>query len=444
MTKHRPARAVAGALLGALLLLAACGGDREASSDDASPTPAIAATARPTAAVPAASPLAPQTAAVFEPPRAALAFDHLLMLASEIGPRVAASEQERRAAQYIAAQLAASGYEVTIEPFEVESTVEQSTVVLPDGVELASTLALLGSPNLTASGPLVRLDGLGRASDLVGLDLGGVVLVVDRGVIEFATKAANAEQAGAVALVIVNNVAGPLARGSLGDATFSIPIVGIARDDAAALDLLAAEGASVEVRADRRLSTAPSQNVVARPAGSCRVLVGAHYDSVARTPGANDNASGVAALIELARTQRAGGLCYVAFGAEEIGLRGSAAFIAEHGTDGLRFMLNLDVVGKLSDTRFIAGDQRPSRELAERAAALADGLGYAIPRGSFPAFASSDHAPFAEAGVPAITITGGSDESIHTPQDVAADISVEALQTMLDVTAALLRDLLPD
>ena len=444
MTKHRPARAIAGALLGAVLLLVACAGDREASSEDASPTPAIAATARPAEATATASPLAPQTAAVFEPPQATLAFEHLLMLASEIGPRVAASEQERRAAQYIAAQFEASGYAVTIEPFEVESTIEQSTVVLPDGVELASTLALLGSPNLTASGPLVRLVGLGRASDLVGLDLEGVVLVVDRGVIEFATKAANAEQVGAVALVIVNNVDGLLARGSLGDASFAIPIVGIARDDAAALELLAEEGATVEVRADRRLGSAPSQNVVARSAGGCRVLVGAHYDSVARSPGANDNASGVAALIELARTQRDEGLCYVAFGAEEIGLWGSDAFIAEHGTEGLRFMLNLDMVGKLSDTRFIASDQRPSRDLADRAAVLAAELGHAVPRGSFPSFASSDHAPFAEAGVPAITITGGSDESIHTPQDIAAEISVEALQTMLDVTAALLRDLLLD
>lgn len=454
MTKTTLPRGLAAAFLSVLLLFAACG-DGDATSDGtasltatatarAATTAPATAEASPAATLVAPQTVAPQTAAAFEAPRASLAFEHVQMLAGEIGPRASTTEEERRAAEYIAAQLEAFGYSVAIESFAAESAEESSTIVLPGGLEIESTLALLGSPNLTASGPLFRLDGLGRAIELADLDVEGAVLVVDRGVIQFATKAANAERAGAVALVIVNNVDGPLAFGSLGDASFSIPIVGIARDDAVVLGLLAAEGGSVEVTADRRVVSSPSQNVVGRTSEGCTAVIGAHYDSVPQGPGANDNASGASAMLELARTHRADGLCYVAFGSEEVGLLGSAAFIAEHGTAGLRFMLNLDMVGKLTDTRFIASDQRASQELAGRAATLASELGYAIPRGSFPVFASSDHAPFAAAGVAAITITSGNDELIHQPQDGPENVSIEALQVMLDVIAELLRELLLD
>jgi hypothetical protein len=452
MTHFTPSRGLAAAFLSTLLLLAACGGDEAgpatatatpviASTAQASVTaaPAVAATAQATAT---ATPSSQPTATLFESPLASLAIEHVKMLAGEIGPRASTTEQELQAAEYIASQLRASGYSVTVEPFDAESSEELSTVVLPDGEALGSADALFGSPNLTASGPVFRLNGLGRAFELAQLDLGGSVLVVDRGEIQFATKAANAEQAGAVALVIVNNVDGPLAFGSLGDGEFSIPIVGIAREDAAALSLIAAEGGSVRVTADRRVTVAPSWNVVARTAESCTVLVGAHYDSVPQGPGANDNASGTSAMLELARTHHAAGLCYVAFGSEEVGLVGSQAYIEQHGTDELRFMLNLDMVGKLTDVRFIATAEPASRELANRGVALATALGLDFPRGAFPSFASSDHASFAAAGVAAITITSGDDELIHQPQDVPANVSVDALQLMLDVTSELLRDLL--
>jgi acetylornithine deacetylase/succinyl-diaminopimelate desuccinylase-like protein len=439
MTHFTPSRGLAAAFLSTVLLLAACGGDGTGTTTTATASPAITATAQATAT---ATPASPPTATRFEAPLASLAIGHVQMLAGEIGPRSSTTEQELQAAEYVASQLRASGYSVTVEPFDAESSEELSTVVLPDGAVLGSTDALLGSPNLTASGPVFRLNGLGHAFELAQLDLAGTVLVVDRGKIQFATKAANAEQAGVVALVVVNNVEGPLAFASLGDGEFSIPIVGIAREDAAALSLIAAEGGSVQVTTDRRVTVAPSWNVVARTAEGCTALVGAHYDSVPQGPGANDNASGTSAMIELARTHHAAGLCYVAFGSEEVGLFGSLAFIEQHGTDNLRFMLNLDMVGKLTDTRFIATTQPASQELANRGAALASALGHDIPRGAFPSFASSDHAPFAAAGVAAITITSGNDEFIHQPQDVVANVSVDALQLMLDVTAELLRDLL--
>ena len=57
--------------------------------------------------------------------------------------------------------------------------------------------------------------GLGSAADLAGVEAAGAVLLLDRGVITFAEKALNAEAAGAVAVIIVNNRPGSF-RGSLG------------------------------------------------------------------------------------------------------------------------------------------------------------------------------------------------------------------------------------
>jgi Zn-dependent M28 family amino/carboxypeptidase len=83
------------------------------------------------------------------------------------------------------------------------------------------------------------------------------------------------------------------------------------------------------------------RNIVALPPGSPdrpMVLVGAHYDSVPGTPGADDNASGVAGLLACAKMiARAGdetGVCFVAFNREEDGLIGSSEFV-EEGIDDL-------------------------------------------------------------------------------------------------------------
>lgn len=369
------------------------------------------------------------------------ALAHLSMLAGEIGPRVSTTVEERRAAEYIAAQLEAAGYVATIEPFDASSTADSSTVTLPDGSPLESTRALLNSPNLAASGRLVRA-GLGRAVDLLEIDVEGAILVLDRGVVQFGTKALNAQNAGAVALIIINNVPGPLVSGTLGETVVSIPVVGVDQSDGAALTLLADGGESVEVVADLRSITAPSWNVVGRPGEQCSAYVGAHYDSVPLGPGGNDNGSGTATMLELARTHHADGLCFLAFGSEEVGLVGSRAFVEGIDPGNVSFMLNLDMVGKRTRPAFIAGSDSAGRQLADRAAAVAAEAGFDVPRGAFPRSASSDHASFSAAGVPAITITSGNDEVIHQPLDTFENVVRADLAAMLEIAALVLQDLL--
>ena len=113
-----------------------------------------------------------------------------------------------------------------------------------------------------------------------------------------------------------------------------------------------------------------SQNVVGLVRGSDpsagHVIVGAHVDHLgvvdgAIYPGADDNASGVAGLCAAAAALAHAGqrprvtVVFVAFGAEEIGLLGSEAYVAAPALplDRARYMINLDMIGR---ARFLAGD----------------------------------------------------------------------------------------
>ena len=455
MTSLRPALAsgplaLLAAIALAAALLAACGGDRN-------PEPTATATgAAPVAAVTpraATATATPSPAAATSPARAPAvdasaerAFEYLRVLAVEIGERFAGSDAEREAAAYVASQLEAAGYVVALEEFDVRVPFNEAAVTVEGEGEPIRAFPLGASESGEARGRLV-FAGLGDTADFAGLEAEGAIVLLDRGVLTFALKAANAQAAGAAGVVIVNHEPGDL-YGTLGpDAAVSIPVIGVARRLGSALRALAADGAEVTIRSTTDSEDRMSQNVVGRPEdGECRAYLGAHYDSVPGSPGANDNASGTALLIELARVSRnegiGDGLCFIAFGAEEIGLFGSQAFVEAHDVSGAAFMLNFDMVARIGEqagdgARFVAGDNA----LADRAASVAADLGYGIPRGAFPRGASSDHVSFSAAGVPAITVHSGGAGFIHTPQDTFDTVFIEDLAILLEVSIALLEEL---
>ncbi|MHA1906025.1 MAG: DUF4910 domain-containing protein [Candidatus Thorarchaeota archaeon] len=81
------------------------------------------------------------------------------------------------------------------------------------------------------------------------------------------------------------------------------------------------------------------------------VLICAHHDTHSLTPGATDNAAGVAIMLELARilAPQYTNLSYqfVSFGGEELGMKGSWAFVSEVGLEDIRLCINLDSIGEL-------------------------------------------------------------------------------------------------
>lgn len=416
--RSRPTRGVvmsrlAGAV-GLLALTLAIGCSEEPAASSAAAIDAVAASA------PARTPAAATPAA---PPEVGRVLAHVNVLAGEIGNRAAGTAGERRAADYVASSLRAAGYDVAVEPFTFDLRFDTSSVTLADGALKA--LALTGSPQGEARGGVV-MAGLGRPDDFSLRDVRGKVVFVDRGSLPFGQKAANAEGAGAVALIVVNNEPGQF-RGSLGEARVSIPVLAVDRSARGRLLAASQAGEAVTVTAAAGSRQTPSQNVVGRGGGACEVYLGAHYDSVPEGPGANDNASGTAMLLELARVHRRPGLCVVAFGAEEYGLWGSQAYLKQHGTAGARFMLNFDMVGKVTGPEIVG---EPG--LQERVLGLLKQAGKTgFHAGQFPPFASSDHASFVSSGIPAVTFYSGDDPLIHDPADTVANVDRASIETML-------------
>ena len=173
------------------------------------------------------------------------------------------------------------------------------------------------------------------------------------------------------------------------------------------------------------------------------VLVGGHLDGVGTDPdgtvfsAANDNASGPAVTIEVARalaTRRVDlrrSIVFVAFAGEEQGLLGSEAYagriaVSPGRIESLVAYLNLDVIGCCGNT-LEATDESSSLVDRIRAAATRLGIPFRSIRGG-----GSDQTTFAKRGVPSSLILW-SDIILHTPRDTIALIETPRLQKAGDV-----------
>ncbi len=186
------------------------------------------------------------------------------------------------------------------------------------------------------------------------------------------------------------------------------------------------------------------------------IVLGAHYDHLGRSPtfaldrergfairpGADDNASGTAALLELARRFRdrpaRRSILIVNFDAEELGLIGSRVFLnsAPVPPRAMTFMLNLDMIGRLRDNRlFIEGNrERAMRALIDSAVA-AVGL-----RADYIANAGrSDHATFLDGSIDAVALSTGYHVDYHTASDIAARINLVGMERVVDVAEFIVR-----
>jgi len=134
-------------------------------------------------------------------------------------------------------------------------------------------------------------------------------------------------------------------------------------------------------------------------------VIGAHYDSV-DNPGADDNASGVAGVLEAARilTQYDSEytIRYIAFDREEQGLYGSEAYVADHATDDILGMFSLDMIAYDTNTNVarIYGRDAYQTLLNSLGAAILE-YGDNLTWMDAGWINASDHAPFSDAGFPA-------------------------------------------
>ncbi len=424
-----------------VLFVQGCGGEAAptASRDIAGPTHPATAGPSPVEPSPAATP------GIFGPTGIATgpaehdgqrALAILQELAKE--PRVSGSAAEARAAEFIADRFRSYGYTTEIMGFEFDGDRFRVGEVTVGGTTVAS-LTLAGSSGGNVEAEAVYV-GLADEAGVAGQALKGRVAVADRGTLNFIDKYQNVKNAGASGLIIVNNKPGPFS----GNLTTSadIPVVALSQEDGSAVLEAAKSGATVRIDSPPTVGPTKALNVIARVSAdsSCTVLVGGHFDSVPGAPGANDNASGAANVIELARAMAADGLdeglCFATFGAEESGLYGSKALAARLSEEGSlpKFMLNLDVTG-IGDDVEVIGNGEP----AEDALQAAKGLDIPAVSAQLPPNSGSDHQSFIDAGVPTVFLTSGDFATIHSPQDVAQDISETMLDQIGDTSLALIK-----
>ncbi|MDT8392575.1 MAG: M20/M25/M40 family metallo-hydrolase [Bacteroidales bacterium] len=193
------------------------------------------------------------------------------------------------------------------------------------------------------------------------------------------------------------------------------------------------------------------------------IVIGAHYDhlgmggpgSGSREPdketihnGADDNASGVAAIIELAEKIKAHQqelkrtVVVVAFGAEEMGLIGSKYFVENPiiDMDHVVAMFNFDMIGRLSEERSVAfGGTGTSVETEDLLNRYLDEFGL---KGSFSkeGFGPSDHAAFYAEDIPVFFVSTGAHQDYHTPNDDIEYINFEGQKSVAELSYALIMD----
>jgi Zn-dependent M28 family amino/carboxypeptidase len=88
-----------------------------------------------------------------------------------------------------------------------------------------------------------------------------------------------------------------------------------------------------------------TKNIIMGDPETASIVVGAHYDSVPNTPGADDNASAVASMLHIAQNINLSNVCFVAFNGEECGLLGSREFVKSYLLDSLEQTHILEMVG---------------------------------------------------------------------------------------------------
>jgi len=331
------------------------------------------------------------------------------------GARVAGTPATEKASNYLLQEYRKAGYIAEIQTFSYPKFVDLGSNLIVDGKVIAGK-ALNGSQAGKLTAPLVVVPNFGRKDDYANINVKDAIAIVKRGEIRFLEKAQNTANAGAVGLVVVNTKPGNLF-GTLGGEV-TIPVLALT-DEAGKSLLEATTPRQINLAVNTRQGNVTGRNTIAHLPGVTqpKVILGGHYDSVVGSPGANDNASGTAVVLAIARkaakTPLARQAWFMAFDGEEDGLHGSKAFVSSAKPEflqGLKGMLNFDMVG-VNDRLLVGGTQSLTK--------LAKSTNPEIT--TFGGRGGSDHASFASANVPVLFFYRGEDPNYHSPGDKQVD-----------------------
>ena len=187
-------------------------------------------------------------------------------------------------------------------------------------------------------------------------------------------------------------------------------------------------------------------NVVARWAASVPaeqrlpgvIVIGAHYDGLGEaSPGADDNASGTAALLHVARSlaeEKASlrrDILFVAFSGEAQGAAGARAFV-KHPPGGLAAkdfvaMIDLDMVGRMRDGSLQVFGADTAAQWPDLLSGACDEAHVDCVQATGGGLGGADRAPFYEAGIPELQLFTGVHSDIHRPTDTADKLNATGM-----------------
>jgi hypothetical protein len=241
------------------------------------------------------------------------------------------------------------------------------------------------------------------------------------------------------------------------------------------------DGVTLSISTDIVKRNAPGANVIGVIEGSDSqlkneaIIIGAHYDHLGRGGegslavregeihhGADDNASGVAGLLELARLFSAQGarpkrtLVFIAFSGEEEGLIGSD-FYVNHPLLSLTntvAMINMDMIGRMKEKRLMIGGVGTAAEWRQiiEDENLRVGVAYTDRRSSSPGplftltlnddgYGPSDHSSFYSKQIPVLFFFTGTHDDYHKPSDTADKIDYESEARVVSLVEGIVRSI---
>ena len=428
-------------------------------------------------------------------------FAHVRYLADDaLEGRASGSAGERCAAEYIASVFAAAGLEGAadggsfFQSFPIRGgaalgthnllrVVEGNVAELDTGWRPYGFSATGHAAGVSAYGGH-GINRPGNAGEGFGeLELDGRVVVVEDGdplspegtslESQAHYKASEAARRGAAGLVVL------LADGSdlpeLANETRprgAIPVAAVRGAAGEALRAAARAGGDIELMAELQPLTLEARNVVARLPGSEDgergevVVVGAHYDhlglggegslapgSSAIHNGADDNASGTAALMEVAArlarspSRPVRSVVFVAFSGEEMGLLGSQAYVESDAfsAPSTVAMINMDMVGRLQDNRLAVFGVGTAEEWPGMLGGVNASLDPPFDLALNPdGFGPSDHSSFYGKGVPVLHFFTNTHVDYHRPSDNWEKVEAAGLERVTDLVTRVTRALAGD
>ncbi len=322
--------------------------------------------------------------------------------------RVAGTDGERRAGEYIVEVMESHGFTPEIQEFDMLALKPVRGEIIA-GKDRFDTMPFGGFKSFSVEGELRYIEHHSVYENVEGK----VLMIYYRITPKDYTKLVKKKVKG---LIIVNmpareKLSSNIPQRLIGET--SIPILSISYSTA--MRLLAYQGKKIRIEGEGQVIKSKSANIIVKRSKSPPVIICAHYDTVAYSKGTSDNGGGSAVLLALLRDYN-NSLEFIWFGAEELGLIGSFNYVKNYDNVHAKLVINLDVTGdEIGVNNILVTGNKTLMKWVKRLLKR-EKLYAKIEKDTY----SSDSIPFGNLGIPSININraGGIPSFyIHTEAD---------------------------